>query len=196
MSSEVIETPIETPIENKQEEVQNVDVIEQPIEKMAITRDQDPAKLKKKEYQTRYRQKLKERAANGDEKAIEVINKNLERLENMRAKQLMTKDDVKKEREQLKEEQKRLALEKELKEKQDIENIKKRKEELEQIKLTKDELKNELKTELVDTNEYVLKPKYKKLKERVKEMTNEIEKLRGTVKPKYNTDIYKALFGN
>lgn len=148
----------------------NTENVQKPAK---IERKYDPekelkAKQKRKEYNQRYQQKLKQRAADGDEKANSIMAKKEEKLKalvnNMKPglrvapSQVPAKTEVKPD----------------------------------PVQPVAQEPKAEVEVKPQPPVEYATREKYRKLKQRVNQLEDAV--LQKTVKPKFRSAIYDKLF--
>lgn len=170
-------------VEQKQEAIEQPndnEIVEiSQMQKEPVERQYDPQKIAKKQsklspeelrqkrnqYQKTYRERLKERATNGDEKAKEMIEKKKISLLNMENKY------------------------------KELKKAKPAPIQASEPKPIEPEIKEATQTQEVDTSHLVPKEKYKKLKARVTVLQDEVDKIKTSTKPKYNQNVYNALFG-
>ena len=171
------------------------------MEKQPIERKYDPSKqlkiqgtesvskditkvLKRREYQKKYKEKLKERMANGDEKAKSIIERNNMYLKSMTEKKMNVKLQ--------KVEQK---VEPPIVEPPKVEPsvVEPPKVEPPKVEPPKVEPPKEIPKVVEAPIEFVKKEKYKKLKQRVNQLEEDL--FTRVPKPKYRSAVYDSLFG-
>lgn len=163
--------------------------METPKTKEHITREHDPEKIEKKKtkydpvkhkaYRTAYNTKLKERAKNGDQKAIEILKKKSNIILELEARTNKKKSEVQKLNQQ--KEQLTSVM------KQEIE---------EEVKKAKESIKVPEMPKMPEIPNLVTKDKYKKLKGKILDIQTELQKVKESNKPKYSQDIFNKLFSN